>query len=77
MMQPADHREGDDVSPVGGLALAGFGGVLVEPEVGPVCGKLGLTRQQADETVAMAISAFVFASVTISFRRACAVMVLR
>jgi hypothetical protein len=35
MMQPADHREGNDVSPVGGLALAGFGGVLVEREVGP------------------------------------------
>ena len=47
------------IFPIDGLALAGFGGVLVEPEVGPVCGKLGLTRQQADETVAMAICAFV------------------
>ena len=35
MVQPADHREGDDLPPVGGLALAAFGGVLVEREVGP------------------------------------------
>ena len=48
-----------DQRPIFGIELAGFGGVLVEPEVGPVCGKLGLTRQQADERVAMAISAFV------------------
>ena len=35
MMEPADHRKGDDVSPIDGLALAGFGGVLVEREVSP------------------------------------------
>jgi len=35
MMQPADHREGDDLSPIDGLALAGFGSVLAEREVGP------------------------------------------
>jgi hypothetical protein len=35
MMEPADHREGDDFPSIDGLALAGFGGVLVEPEVGP------------------------------------------
>ena len=35
MMQPADHRECDDLPPIGGLALAEFGGVLVEREVGP------------------------------------------
>ena len=35
MMQPADHRKGDDVSPIGGLPIAGFGGVLAEREVGP------------------------------------------
>jgi len=35
MMQPADHRECDDLPPIGGLALADFGGVLVEREVGP------------------------------------------
>jgi hypothetical protein len=35
MMQPADHRKGDDVSSIGGLPLAGFGGVLVEREVCP------------------------------------------
>ena len=35
MMQPADHRKGDDVPPIGGLALAVFGGVLPEREVGP------------------------------------------
>jgi hypothetical protein len=35
MMQPADHREGDNLSPIGGLALAEFGGVLIEREVGP------------------------------------------
>ena len=35
MMQPADHREGDYLPPIGGLALAEFGGVLVEREVGP------------------------------------------
>ncbi len=34
MMQPADHREGNDLPPVGGVAFAGFGGVLVEREVG-------------------------------------------
>jgi hypothetical protein len=30
MMQPADHREGDDLPSVGGLALAEVGGVLAE-----------------------------------------------
>ena len=35
MMQSADHRECDDLPPIGGLALAAFGGVLVEREVGP------------------------------------------
>jgi hypothetical protein len=35
MMQPADHREGDDLPSIYGLALAWFGGVLVEREVGP------------------------------------------
>ena len=35
MMQPADHREGDDLPPIYGLALAWFGGVLIEREVGP------------------------------------------
>ena len=35
MMQPADHREGDDLPSIDGLALAGFGGVLVEREVSP------------------------------------------
>jgi hypothetical protein len=35
MMQPADHREGDDLSPIRGLALAEFGGVLAEREVDP------------------------------------------
>ena len=33
MMQLADHREGDDLPPIGGLALAEFGGVLVEREL--------------------------------------------
>jgi hypothetical protein len=27
MMQPADHREGDDLPPIGGLALAELGGL--------------------------------------------------
>ena len=35
MMQAADHREGDDLPLIGGLSPAGFGGVLVEREVGP------------------------------------------
>jgi hypothetical protein len=35
MMQPADHREGDDRSPVRRLALAELRGVLAEREVGP------------------------------------------
>ncbi len=35
MMQPADHRECDDLPPTRRLALAWFGGVLVEREVGP------------------------------------------
>jgi hypothetical protein len=35
MMQATDHREGDDVSLIGGIALAELGGVLVECEVGP------------------------------------------
>jgi hypothetical protein len=35
MMQPADHREGDDVPPIIGLALTRFGGILIKPEVGP------------------------------------------
>jgi hypothetical protein len=35
MMQPADHREGDDLPSIDGLALAGFRGVLVEREVSP------------------------------------------
>ncbi|MBW2161063.1 MAG: hypothetical protein JRH14_14075, partial [Deltaproteobacteria bacterium] len=28
MMQPADHREGDDLPSIDGLALARFGGIL-------------------------------------------------
>jgi hypothetical protein len=35
MMQPADHRESDDLPPIGGLARAEVGGVLAEREVGP------------------------------------------
>ena len=35
MMQSADHREGDDLPSIYGLPRAGFGGVLVEREVGP------------------------------------------
>jgi transcriptional regulator of acetoin/glycerol metabolism len=35
MMHPADHREGDDLPPIVGLALAECGGVLAEREVGP------------------------------------------
>ena len=35
MMEPADHREGDDLSSIDGLALAGFGRVFPEREVGP------------------------------------------
>jgi hypothetical protein len=35
MMQPADHREGDDLPSIGGLALAEVGGALAEREVGP------------------------------------------
>jgi hypothetical protein len=35
MMEPADHREGDDLPPIRRLALAEFGGVLAEREVGP------------------------------------------
>ena len=35
MMQPADHREGDDLASIDGLALAVFRGVLAEREVGP------------------------------------------
>ena len=35
MMQSADYREGDDLASIDGLALAGFGGVLAEREVGP------------------------------------------
>ncbi len=35
MMKPADHREGDDFPSIDRLALAGFGGVLVEREVSP------------------------------------------
>jgi hypothetical protein len=35
MMQPADHREGDDVPPIVGFALTRFGGILIEREVGP------------------------------------------
>ena len=35
MMQPADHREGDDLPPIRRLALAEVGGVLAEREVGP------------------------------------------
>ena len=35
MMQPADHREGDDLPSIDGLTLAGFGGILAEREVGP------------------------------------------
>jgi hypothetical protein len=34
MMQPADHREGDDLTPVRRLALTVFGDVLAEREVG-------------------------------------------
>ena len=33
MMQATDHREGDDLPPIGGIALAELGGVLVEREV--------------------------------------------
>ena len=35
MMQPADHGEGDDLPPIGGLALAEVMGVVAEREVGP------------------------------------------
>jgi len=35
MMQATDHRECDDLPPIGGIALAELGGVLVECEVGP------------------------------------------
>jgi hypothetical protein len=35
MMQPADHREGDDLPSIGGLALAELRGVLAERKVGP------------------------------------------
>lgn len=34
MMQPADHRDGEDLPFVGGLTLADFRGVPVEREVG-------------------------------------------
>jgi hypothetical protein len=34
MMEPADHREGDDFPSIDRLALARFGGVLIEREVG-------------------------------------------
>jgi hypothetical protein len=34
MMQSADHREGDDLSSIDGLALAQLRSVLVEREVG-------------------------------------------
>ena len=34
-MQPAHHRESDDIPSIYGLALAGFGRVLAEREVGP------------------------------------------
>jgi hypothetical protein len=34
-MQPADHWKGDDLPSIDGLALARFGGVLAEREVGP------------------------------------------
>ncbi len=34
-MQPADHREGDDLPSIGGIALAEVGGVLAEREVSP------------------------------------------
>ena len=33
MTQPANHREGDDLPPIGGLALAEVGGVLAEREL--------------------------------------------
>ena len=36
MMQSADHRKGDDLAFIDGLALAEFGGVLVEREMGSV-----------------------------------------
>ena len=35
MMQSADHWKGDDLPSIDGLALARFGGVLAEREVGP------------------------------------------
>jgi hypothetical protein len=35
MMQPANHRKGDDLPSIDGLSLAWFGGVLIEREVGP------------------------------------------
>jgi hypothetical protein len=44
MMQPADHREGDDLPSVDGLPLARFGGVLVEREVGQL-GAFGKTNE--------------------------------
>ena len=34
MMQSADHGQTDDLPSIGGLALARFGGVLIEREVG-------------------------------------------
>ena len=34
-MQPAGHRDGDDLAVIDGLLLARFGGVLVEREMGP------------------------------------------
>ena len=48
MMQPADHREGDDLPPIGGLALAEVGGVLAEREVGP--GAVIVSRQLNSDT---------------------------
>ena len=35
VVQPADHREGDDLPPIGRLALADLRRVLIECEVGP------------------------------------------
>ena len=35
VVQPADHREGDDLPPIVGFALTRFGGILIEREVGP------------------------------------------
>jgi hypothetical protein len=45
MMQPADHREGDDVPPIVGFALTRFGGILIERDIG---GHLDAENQDCD-----------------------------